>query len=226
MEYVIEGDNLQMVILSLEDGEKVYGEAGAMVYMSGGMMMKPEVQGGLFGGIKRVVTGESFFVTEFSPEKGPGSVAFAGRIPGKIIPLSLDGTSYVVQKDAFLCAEKGIEFDVAFSRRLGAGFFGGEGFILERLSGTGKAFIHACGDVTEVVLAEGEELRVSTGLVVGFEEGVDYDIALAGGVRSILFSGEGIFLTILRGPGRVFIQSMDLRTLAASILPYLPRETS
>ncbi|MDT8357397.1 MAG: TIGR00266 family protein, partial [Methanomicrobiaceae archaeon] len=204
MEFVIEGDNLQMVILSLEEGEKVYGEAGAMVYMSGGMTMKPEMQGGLFGGIKRVVTGESFFVTEFSSGKGQASVAFAGRVPGKIVPLSLNGKNYVVQKDAFLCAEKGIEFDVAFSRRLGAGFFGGEGFILERLSGTGRAFIHACGDVTEVALSEGEELRVSTGLVVGFEEGVDYDIALAGGVRSILFSGEGIFLTLLRGPGRVF----------------------
>lgn len=226
MEYQIEGDNLQMAIMQLEPGEIVFGEAGAMVYMSGNMEMKSQMRGGLFGGFKRMVSGETIFLTEFTPTGRMGSVAFAGKVPGKIIPLSIEGTDFFVQKDSFICAEHGVELDIAFTRKLGAGFFGGEGFILERLGGQGRAFVHACGDIIERTLLEGEEIRVSTGLVVGFEQSVSYDISLVGGVKSILFSGEGLFITSLKGPGRVLIQSMDLGKLAASLRPYLPTDTS
>jgi uncharacterized protein (TIGR00266 family) len=226
MEYQIEGDNLQMAIMQLEPGEIVFGEAGAMVYMSGNMEMKTQMRGGLFGGFKRMVSGETIFLTEFTPTGRKGSVAFAGKVPGKIIPLSIEGTDFFVQKDSFICAEHGVKLDIAFTKKLGAGFFGGEGFILERLGGQGKAFVHACGDIIERTLLEREEIRVSTGLVVGFEQSVSYDISLVGGVKSILFSGEGLFITSLKGPGKVLIQSMDLGKLAASLRPYLPTETS
>ena len=227
MRYKITGDNLQVVTVELNEGEKVYAEAGAMVYMSGNIKMEARARGGLLKGLKRMMMGESFFLTEFSPVGGSGLVAFAGNVPGTIKELKISpGREYIVQKDAFLCAEDSVELDIAFQKKLGAAFFGGEGFILERLHGDGVAFIHACGDFIEFDLREGQILEVDTGSVVGWESGVDFDIERVGGIKTALFGGEGLFLTTLKGPGKVILQSMNLPHLAAALRPYLPRETS
>lgn len=226
MQYSIVGDNLQMVTISLENGERICAEAGAMVNMSGNIRMHTNMKGGLLGGLKRVVTGESLFLTEFTPEGGNGFVSFAGNVPGKIIPVTLNGNEFIAQKDAFLCSEEGVHLEVAFTKRIRSGVFGGEGFILQRLGGEGNAFLHCAGDVFEMNLAPGEVVKVETGLVVGFESTVSYDIAFAGGVKTVLFGGEGLFLTTLQGPGKVIMQSLDIAKLASSLIPYLPRNTS
>jgi len=222
MRYEIVGDNLQMVVVHLSAGEMVYGEAGAMVYMSENMEMNARARGGFLKGLKRKLAGETFFLTEFTPRVGEGFVAFAGNAPGRIKAIELKGEEFIAQKDAFLCAQEGVDLDIAFTKKLRAGIFGGEGFILERLSGKGTAFIHACGDFVEMELAPGEIVKVDTGSVVGFDASVEYDIALAGNVKSMLFGGEGIFLTTLRGPGRVLLQSMTLANLAAALRPFMP----
>lgn len=226
MRHEITGDNLQQVRLILDSGECVFAEAGSMVNMSGNMDMNTGVQGGLLKGVKRMVTGESFFITEFSPRSGSGFVSFAGNVPGKIFPIFLKENEFIAQKDAFLCSQSGIDLDIAFAKKIRSGLFGGEGFILQRFSGTGHVFLHCCGDIIELDLAPGEVIRVSTGLVVGFENTVLYDISLSGGVKTVLFAGEGLFLTTLTGPGKVILQSMDLARLAASLIPYLPKQTS
>ena len=226
MQYEITGDNLQMVTLRLAPGETACAEAGAMVNMSGNMQMSTNMKGGLFGGLKRMVTGESLFMTEFTPKDGEGFVSFAGNVPGKIFTLDLTEGEFIAQKDAFLCSEQGIDLDVAFAKRLRSGAFGGEGFILQRLSGRGTAFLHCCGDIMEMTLAPHETVKVETGLVVGFESTVDYNIALAGGVKTVFFGGEGLFLTTLTGPGRVVLQSMNIAKLATALTPYFPVQNS
>ncbi|MCK8519148.1 TIGR00266 family protein [Methanoculleus sp. 7T] len=226
MHYEITGDNLQMVTLRLAEGESAYAEAGAMVNMSGNIRMTTNMKGGLLGGLKRMMTGESLFMTEFTPNGGEGFVSFAGNVPGKIFTLNLAGGEFIAQKDAFLCSEQGINLDIAFTKKLRSGAFGGEGFILQRLSGSGTAFLHCCGDIMEMTLAPGEVVKVETGLVVGFESTVDYSIALAGGVKTVFFGGEGLFLTTLTGPGRVVLQSMDVAKLASALTPYLPTQNS
>ncbi len=225
MEYEIIGDNLQMVVVKLSSGDTVYGEAGSMIYMSDNMQMNAQAKGGFLKGIKRKIAGESFFMTNFTPN-GDGFVAFAGNIPGKIKAIELKGNEFLAQKDAFLCAQSGVDLDIAFTKKLGAGFFGGEGFILEKLSGNGTVFIHACGDFVEMNLSPGEVVKVDTGSVVGFDNTVDYDITLAGNVKSMLFGGEGIFLTTLKGPGHVILQSMTVANLAAALRPFMISRTS
>ena len=226
MQYEITGDNLQMVTLRLAAGEKVCAEAGAMVNMSGNMQMTTNMKGGLFKGLKRMMTGEGLFMTEFTPEGGNGFVSFAGNVPGKIFTLDLNGNEFIAQKDAFLCSEQEIDLDIAFTKRLRSGAFGGEGFVLQRISGSGKAFLHCCGDIMEMTLAPGEVGKVETGLVGGFESTVDYSIALAGGVKTVFFGGEGLFLATLTGPGKVVMQSMDVAKLANSLIPFLPIQNS
>lgn len=227
MNYNISGDNLQVVQMEIQPNEKVYAEAGTMAYMSGNVSMEARATGGLLGGLKRVAMGESFFLTEFSAVGGPGIAAFAGNVPGKIVPLDLrDGKVWLVQRDAFLCAEEGVTLDIAFQKRLGSIFFGGEGFILERLQGRGMAFIHSAGDVVEFTLGPGQILKVSTGNAVAWEQGVDFDIQAVGGLKTVLFGGEGLFVTTLRGPGRVLLQSMTLARVANAIYPFLPKPQS
>ncbi|VUT23967.1 MAG: hypothetical protein MASP_00271 [Candidatus Methanolliviera sp. GoM_asphalt] len=226
MKYEIIGDNLQMVVVNISASEMVYGEAGAMIYMSDNMGMNAEVKGGLLKGIKRKFAGETFFMTEFRPNGGDGFVAFAGNAPGRIKPITISGNEFFAQKDAFLCAQDGIDLDIAFTKKLGAGLFGGEGFILERLGGSGTAFIHACGDFVEMDLSQGEVVKVDTGSVVGFDSTVDYGIERAGNAKSMIFGGEGIFLTTLRGPGHIILQSMTVANLAAALRPYLSSGTS
>ncbi len=221
IDYKIYGDDMQTVEIELDPGEGVRAEAGTMMFMEQGIEMQTSTGGGLFKGFKRMVTGESFFITTFlHTGRNKGHVAFSAPYPGKIIPLQLDqfGGRFLCQRDAFLCAANGIEIEVAFTKRLGAGFFGGEGFILQRLEGSGMAFIHAGGTIVKKELAHNEVLRVDTGCIVGFAPTVDYDIQFVGGFKNALFGGEGLFLARLTGPGTVYLQSLPLSRLSDRIL--------
>jgi len=220
IDYEIFGDDMQLVEVALDAGEGVRAEAGAMMYMDDGIAMQTSTGGGLFKGFKRMLTGESFFITTFLYNgAGKGRVAFGAPYPGKIIPLDLTalGGRFLCQKDAFLCAARGIEIEVAFTKRIGAGLFGGEGFILQRLEGDGLAFVHAGGTIIERQLGAGETLRVDTGCLVAFAMSVDYDIQFVGGFRNALFGGEGLFLAKLTGPGLVYLQSLPFSRLADRI---------
>ncbi len=220
IDYTIIGDDMQLVEVELDSGEGVRAEAGAMMYMEEGIEMQTSTDGGLFKGFKRMITGESFFITTFLYSgKGKGHVAFGAPYPGKIIPLELSrvGGRFLCQKDAFLCAARGVEIEVAFTKRLGAGLFGGEGFILQRLEGDGMAFVHAGGTIVKKDLKAGETLRVDTGCLVAFAPSVDYDIQFVGGFKNALFGGEGMFLAVLKGPGEVYLQSLPFSRLADRI---------
>nr|WP_320047392.1 TIGR00266 family protein [uncultured Ilyobacter sp.] len=217
IDYKIYGHDMQLVEIELDPGEGVRAEAGAMTYMESQIEMQTGTGGGLFGGFKRMITGESFFITTFKNNgKSKKSVGFSAPYPGQIIPLDLNkfNGEFICQKDSFLCAANGIDIDVAFTKKLGAGFFGGEGFILQRLKGDGMTFVHAGGSIIEKDLKAGETLRVDTGCIVGFERSVDYDIRFVGGFKNALFGKEGLFLATLKGPGRVYIQSMPISKLA------------
>lgn len=235
VDYHIVGDDMQMVQVELDPGETVVAEAGAMTYMEDGISFEAkmgdgsEPDQGLFGKLlgagKRVLTGESIFMTHFTNQgRGKSQVAFAAPYPGKIVPLNLAQFSHgelLCQKDSFLCAAYGTQVGIAFQRRLGTGFFGGEGFILQRLQGDGMVFIHACGTMIEHEL-KGEALRVDTGCLVAFDPTVDYTIERAGNLKSMFFGGEGLFLATLRGHGRVWLQSLPFSRLADRILAHAP----
>jgi uncharacterized protein (TIGR00266 family) len=224
MNYTIIGDNQQMAKIDLQPGEGIFAEAGAMVNMSGNISMDSQLKGGVIAGLKRAVTGDSVFLTRFTAGGGPGFVSFAGTMTGKIFAVRIEpGRDFIAQKSSFLACEESVGLDIAFAERLRAGLFGGEGFILQRMTGKGNAFLHCCGDIIELDLKEGEIVKVQTGLVVGFSDHVDYDIALAGGITTALFGGEGLFVTTLTGPGKVVLQSMDLARIAATIFPFLPK---
>jgi uncharacterized protein (TIGR00266 family) len=221
IDYKIFGDDLQLVEIELDPGEGVRAEVGVMTYMESGIDMQTGTSGGLMKGLKRMITGESFFITTFSNKGNAKSyVAFAAPYPGKIIPLDLSalGGSFLCQKDSFLCAAQGTEIEVAFTKRIGAGLFGGEGFILQRLTGDGLVFVHAGGTIIEKNLAQGEVLRVDTGCLVAFAPTVDYDIQFVGGFKNVLFGGEGLFLAKMTGPGKIYLQSLPLSRLADRIL--------
>jgi uncharacterized protein (TIGR00266 family) len=235
VDYEIFGDDMQIVEVELDPGETVIAEAGAMNYMEDGITFEAHMgdgsvaNEGMLGKLlnvgKRVLTGESIFMTHFTNSgTGKRRVSFAAPYPGKIIPYDLGkrGGELICQKDAFLCAAKGTKVGIAFNRRLGAGFFGGEGFILQRLNGDGMAFLHAGGTVVEKVL-RGETLRVDTGCIVAFGPGIEYDIQRAGGLKSMFFGGEGLFLATLRGQGAVLLQSLPFSRLADRILQHAPR---
>ncbi len=233
--YRLLGDDLQAVIITLDQGERVVAEAGAMMYMQDGIDMQttldPNAEGGsmvgkLLGGAKRALGGDSFFMTTFTNQARPSrDVAFAAVTPGKIHPVDLKdwGGKIIAQRDAFLCAARGIHVSVAFSKRLGAGFFGGEGFILQRIEGDGLVFLHASGTLHEMELSGGEKVRVDTGCIVAFDERVNYDIQMVPGIKTALFGGEGLFFATLTGPGRVILQSMPFSRLADKILASAPR---
>ena len=235
VDYTIIGDDMQMVQVELDPGETVIAEAGAMNYMEPDIVFEARMgdgseaesglMGKLFGAGKRALTGESIFMTHFSNRGGvKRHVAFAAPYPGKIIPMDLGrlGGEILCQKDAFLCAASGTRVGIAFQRRLGAGFFGGEGFILQRLQGDGMVFVHASGTIVERQL-QGETLRVDTGCLVAFESSIDYNIERAGNLKSMFFGGEGLFLATLSGHGRVWIQSLPFSRLADRILAHAPK---
>jgi uncharacterized protein (TIGR00266 family) len=220
IDYQIFGDDLQLVEVELDPGEGVRAEAGTMTYMENGIEMQTGTGGGLFAGFKRIVTGESFFITTFlNNDRQKRRVAFAAPYPGKIVPFDLDvfGGQVLCQKDSFLCAARGTEIEVAFTKRIGAGLFGGEGFILQRLTGDGLVFVHAGGTVIRKDLAAGETLRVDTGCLVAFAMTVDYDIQFVGGFKNALFGGEGLFLARMTGPGTVYLQSLPFARLVDRI---------
>lgn len=223
MKYKISGDNLQLVTLQIDPGEKIYAEAGSMVYQSGNINMEAKMRGGFLKGLGRKFSGETMFLTEFTSAGGTGMVSFGGNAPGTIKPIELtSGKDFLVQKDAFLVAEDNVDMSIAFQKKLGAAFFGGEGFILEKLSGNGTVFIHACGDFVEFDLKPEQILKVDTGCVVGWDDTVTYDIQRVKGIKTMFFGGEGLFLTTLKGPGKLLIRSMTLSNLATSLRPFLP----
>jgi uncharacterized protein (TIGR00266 family) len=219
IKHEIIGDDMQAVIISMTSGDVIRAEAGAMMYMTDGVDMDAKMEGGFLGGLKRkFLAGESFFITYFRCTTPAARVAFAGPYPGKIIPLALvPGRSLLCQKDAFLCALGEVDISIAFTKRIGAGFFGGEGFILQKLDGNGQAFIHSGGTVVEMPLGAGEHLRVDTGCIVAFDETVGYDIIRVGGIKTSLFGGEGLFFASMTGPGRVWLQTLPFSRLADRI---------
>ena len=221
IDFTIHGDDIQVVEVELDPGEAVRAEAGAMLYMEQGVDMQTTTGGGLLKGFKRMITGESFFITTFTNNASvKRKMAFAAPYPGKIIPInpSRFGGKFYCQKDGFLCAAQGIEINIAFTKTIGAGLFGGEGFILQALSGDGNTFIHAGGTIIERRLATGEQLRVDTGCLVAFEPTIDYDIKFIGGFRNSLFGGEGLFYAQLTGPGLVYLQSLPFSRMADRIV--------
>jgi len=229
IDYKIIGHDVQLVEIELDPGETVIAEAGAMLYMEDGIDFTTRMgdgsnpSAGLFDKLlsagSRLIAGESLFLTHFTNQGwGKKHVAFSAPYPGTIIPVNLRdfGGTIIVQRDAFLCAAFGTKLSIIFNKRLSAGFFGGEGFILQQLQGDGKAFVHAGGTVIERQL-NNEVLRVDTGCIVGFETSIDFDIQQAGGLRSMVFGGEGMFLATLRGTGKVWLQSMPIRKLIAQL---------
>lgn len=224
LDYTIQGDNLQVVRIRLQPGQEIYAEAGKMVYKTANVAWESRMSGQslgekLWGALKRKLMGESLFWTYFRSH-GAGEVGFAGTYPGRIQAFDLKpGESVLVQRDAFLCAQSTVRLDIAFVKRIGAGLLGGEGFILEKLTGPGTVFIHAGGDSVEFKLGPGETLQVDTGCIVGFDESVDYDVQLACGIKTAIFGGEGLFLATLTGPGRVILQSMTLEKLRRELMP-------
>src|ERR687898_346290 len=235
IDYKIFGDDMQYVEVELDPNEAMVAEAGGMMYMDDGIEMETifgdgsQQQGGFMGALmgsgKRLLTGESLFMTVFLNRAGQRrKVAFGAPYPGKIIPVHLSqiGGELIAQKDSFLAAAKGVSVGIAFQRKLGVGLFGGEGFIMQRLQGDGWAFVHAGGTLHERELAPGELIRVDTGCIVAFQPSVSYDIQYVGKIKSALFGGEGLFFATLRGPGRVWLQSLPLSRLANRIIAAAP----
>jgi uncharacterized protein (TIGR00266 family) len=231
VDYKIIGDDIQLVEVELDPNESVIAEAGTMMYMEQEIDFQTKMGDGsnpneglfdkLFKGAGRLISGESLFLTHFTNRGfNKSHVAFAAPYPGTIVPIDLSqfNGQITVQRDAFLCAAMGTKVSIVFNRKLGAGFFSGEGFILQRIEGDGRAFIHAGGTVVEKVL-NGETLRVDTGCVVGFTNGIDFDIQQAGGLKSMVFGGEGMFLATLRGHGKVWLQSMPISKLVRELSP-------
>lgn len=230
IDYKIYGDDMQYVEVELDQGETVIGEAGSMMYMKDGIEFEAKMgdgsnpNKGFFGKVldvgKRVLTKESLFITHYTSNiPGKNHVAFSAPYPGKIIPMDLRKLrgEVICQKDSFLCAAKGTAINIEFARRLGTGFFGGEGFILQRLEGDGKAFLHACGSICLKKLTN-ETLRVDTGSIVAFTKGIDYNVEMVKGLKSMLFSGEGMFLATLSGTGYVWLQSLPFSRLADRVI--------
>jgi uncharacterized protein (TIGR00266 family) len=212
------GDDMQAVVLTLGGGDVVRAEAGALMYMTETVEMDAKMEGGLLGGLTRkLLAGESLFITYFRGVAAGAKVAFAGPYPGKIIHIPLTGNQVLCQRDAFLCATGNVSLSIAFTKRLGAGFFGGEGFILQKMEGTGELFIHSGGTIVPFELGAGERLRVDTGCLVALDASVDYDIARVGGIKTSLFGGEGLFFASLTGPGRVWLQTLPFSRLAERI---------
>lgn len=225
LKYDIEGHNLQIARVHLQPGQEIYAEAGKMIYKSASVDWATKMTGQsigdkIIGAIKRKLMGESLFFTHFHATAGEGEVGFAGHYPGKIQVFELaPGQTIMVQRDGFLFAQSTVTLDIALVRRLGAGLLGGEGFILQKLTGPGAVFVHAGGDHVDFTLGPGETLQVQTGHLVAFEPTVNYDIQMVGSIRTAIFGGEGVFLTTLTGPGRVILQSMTLERLRHELAP-------
>jgi uncharacterized protein (TIGR00266 family) len=237
IDFEIHGGEMQFVEVELDPGEGAIAEAGAMMYMTQGIQMETifgdgsqqqstGVMGALLGAGKRILTGESLFMTAFTNQgQGKHKVAFGAPYPGKILPMDLKGLGghLVCQKDAFLCAARGVAIGIAFQKKLGVGLFGGEGFIMQKLEGDGLCFVHAGGNIQHFELKPGESLRVDTGCLVALQPSVNYDIQFVGGIKTALFGGEGLFFATLQGPGRVWLQSLPFSRMADRIYSAAPQ---
>ncbi len=227
MEYKLFGTVMQSLDVYLSRGESVYTESGGMAWMGGDIKMDTNTKGGFMAGLGRKLAGESFFMTTYTCQSGSGFVTFTPEAPGKVIPLELStGQSMICQRDAFMCAESGVQMEMHFRQKLGSGLFGGEGFILQKLTGPGKAFLEIPGEVRSYTLKDGQVLQIDPGHIAAFDPSVSYDISRVKGLTNVLFSGEGLFLATLRGPGRVWLQTMPLSNLALKLARYMPTRSS
>ncbi len=218
MDYKIVGDVMQALRVDLHQGEELYAEAGTMLYMGAGIELQARMQGGVMKGLMRkFLAGETMFMSCFRCNAPTGHLALANPIAGKIFPIELKGNTILAERNAYLCAIGNVDLSVAFTKRFGAGLFGGEGFILQKISGQGLLFLHAGGNMLEFNLAPGEQLRVDTGCIVSFADTVSYDIQFVGGFRNALFGGEGLFYATLTGPGHVVLQTLPFSRLANRI---------
>ena len=222
MQYELKGGNFPVVVCQLASGEQMITEKGSMVWMSPNMEMKT-AGGGLGKMFSRAFSGDSMFQNIYTAQGGPGMIAFGSSFPGKILPLTIaPGQEMVLQKNAFLASESSVELSIHFNQRLGAGLFGGEGFIMQRLSGSGMAFAEIDGTLVEYDLQPGQQIVVDTGNVAGFTAGVQMEIRQVPGMKNKLLGGEGLFNTVLTGPGRIWLQTMPISGVAAALLPYIP----
>lgn len=224
MQYQIRGTTMQTVDIQLSQGETVFTESGGMAWMTDNIGMQTGMKGGLMGGLMRAAAGESMFMVDYTCAAGEGWVTFVAGSPGKILPLQLGpGESMICQRDSFLVAEKTVTLEMHFRRKLGAGLFGGEGFILQKLTGPGTVFVELDGEITEYDLQAGQTLKVDTGHLAMYQPTVNFDIETVKGVTNILFGGEGLFLAKVTGPGKVWLQSMPMQSLAGRLARYLPK---
>lgn len=224
MNYKIIGQTVPLVEMELNEGESVYTQSGGMVYQTEGINMKTNARGGVMKSLGRMFTGESIFMANYTATREGAIVAFGSTVPGNVIPINLSNVpgGLMMQKGAFLCAEQSVDISVAFTKRFSAGLFGGEGFILQKATGTGRLFLEVDGDTIEKTLQPGEVLKVDTGNVVAFEPSVSYEIETVKGLGNIFLGGEGLFLTKLVGPGRVILQSQNFNEFAGRLIPYMP----
>ncbi|MFO7696590.1 MAG: TIGR00266 family protein [Anaerolineae bacterium] len=227
MQYQIIGGLLPSVDVTLRAGESLYTESGGMAWMTGDLKMETNTRGGLGAGLRRALAGESLFMTTYSCQSGEATITFTPEAPGTVLAFELQaGQSLICQKDAFMAAQQSVTLEMHFRKRLGAGLFGGEGFILQKVTGPGLVFLELAGDMREYTLGAGQVMRVDPGHIGLYEPSVDYDIEQVKGLTNALFSGEGLFLATLRGPGRIWLQSMPLANLAAKLSQYIPKSGS
>jgi len=225
MEYEIRGGAFPMVVCKLQKGETMKNETGAMAYMTSDMKMETNTGGGLLKGLGRALSGDTIFLNFFTAQSDNQEIGFSSCTPGKIIPIRLNGSNSIIgQKNAFLAAEEGVNLDMYFRNKLGAGIFGGEGFILQKFTGTGIVFLEIDGEVIEYDLQPGEKLLADPGHIAAMDESVDFDIERVKGVKNMIF-GEGLFFARLQGPGKVWIQTMPISRLAEALIPYMPTKT-
>ena len=226
LKYEIEGGSLPVLICYPEQGEALCTQSGAMSWMSPNMVMATNSGGGIKKALGRLIAGESLFINEYSPEGGNGMIAFGASLPGRIIPFEVTpGNGIIIQKSAFLAMEKGLELSIHFQKRFGAGLFGGEGFVMQKVSGNGTVFVEIDGNCKEYNLAAGEQIVVDSGYLAAMSESCSMDVRTVKGIKNAFFGGEGIFNTVITGPGKVYVQSMPASALAAKIIPYLPSAT-
>lgn len=223
MDYKISGTVMESVDIHLKKGESVYTESGGMAWMRGAIDMDTTTRGGVMSGLGRMLSGESLFLTTYTCKSPDGMITFTPEIPGKVLVKTLNaGESLICQKDAFMVAEDSVGLEMHFRKKLGTGLFGGEGFILQKVTGPGVVFLEIPGEVRDFTLSAGEKMRVDPGHIAAFEPTVDYDIERVKGVRNVFFGGEGLFLATLEGPGSIWLQSLPVSNLAAKLSRYMP----
>ncbi len=227
MRYAIAGTVLQSLEIELTQGESIFTESGGMSWMTDGIEMETNTKGGLMSGLGRALAGESLFMTTYTCSAPTAMITFTPEAPGKVLPIQLaPGQMIIAQKDSFMCAQSSVKMEIHFRKKLGTGLFGGEGFILQKLTGPGIVFLEIPGEVKEFNLAAGQRLKVDPGHIAAFDPSVNYEITSVKGIKNIIFSGEGLFLASLTGPGRVWLQTMPLSNLAQALLKYIPTKSS